>query len=189
MIFGDIRRFFPDNLLEQYDRFQINGMFSMYRNTVLVNNIFRDSPYCKIALGQSPILKFDEGGSSGTGIYWIKNKRDRLYVNFDIFSDPKTLIKHFKCRFKEDIGDFLVSYEVMDGKLYKRYVEHGCLKQRELLYVHFYRRQLKCNTSADVARYSIIPNAFIPALDEPLGKLSFSKYLLRLYYCWHPIYI
>lgn len=164
-------------------------MFSMYRNNSTVNNIFRYSPYCKIALGYSPILKFDEGGECGTGIYCIKNMRDRLYLNFDIFSDPKTLIKNFKGRFKEDIGNFLVSYEVIDGKLYKRYVDHGCLKQRELLYVHFCKRQLNCIHHPDSHRYSIIPNAFIPALDDSLGKLSFSKFLFRLYYCWRPIYI
>ena len=46
MIWGDIRKFVTDSLLDKYDRIGKQGCFTLYRNTIEVNSYYRCLP-CK----------------------------------------------------------------------------------------------------------------------------------------------
>lgn len=43
MLFGDIRKFLPDNKLEQYDKIGHLGHFTLYRNTEEINTLFYEA--------------------------------------------------------------------------------------------------------------------------------------------------
>lgn len=192
MIFGNIRHFLTDELLENYDRVLMNGMLTLYRNNDAVNNIFRQSPFCKQALSNAPIMKFDEGGYTGTSIFWLTHLPDRIIRGFEFFSDPKARKKSFTPRFPEDVGSKLVSYDVesKDGwHLYKHFVQNGILEERELLYVHFNNREFSCRIDPSHTDYSIIPNKFVPPIKNTVGKIDKTDLLKRCLLCYRPFYL
>lgn len=41
LIFGDIRKFVTDDILNKYDRLGVDGFFSLFRNTIEINAIYR----------------------------------------------------------------------------------------------------------------------------------------------------
>lgn len=65
MIYGDIMSFFTDEFLQHYDYISLRhdyttGCFALYRNTGLMNNIFKRSRHYKKVFTESPHFCFDE---------------------------------------------------------------------------------------------------------------------------------
>lgn len=63
VVFGRLDHFVPDNLLESLDMFSddvdgvINGVFTLFRNTDQINDLFKEIPQWKEVVGQSPCKK------------------------------------------------------------------------------------------------------------------------------------
>lgn len=82
MVYGRLSRFVPDEVLKESDIFTddvatINGIFSLYKNTEKVNNLFKEIPYWKEKFTQEPCKKcLGEGGEhtlAGTDEYDMTN--------------------------------------------------------------------------------------------------------------------
>jgi hypothetical protein len=97
IIWGDIRKYATQEILDNYDIFStrkgmISGHFSLFRNTLRINQLFRQSSEFAEAMRQVACLAFDEEGmtrviarlarAGSIRVYWPKFLQN--------YADPKT---------------------------------------------------------------------------------------------------
>lgn len=172
-IYGDLRKFLAEDILEKNERIYCLGHMSLYKNNDKINNIFKnkldeDTNYKNI-FTKEKAFSFDE-----MGIIRIMNKeRVKIYNSFvfaDIYPWEKPLIcvetdinikekKHNSFMNKEKRQIF----EFDKGKLNSIYLNNkndDNIKKQEYMYIHLQRRFMK-NLVTDNNKFLIIPNRFI----------------------------
>lgn len=180
LIFGNIRSFITEEILERYDKILEQGNFTLYRNTDEVKNLFRQSmskdnmayPY-KAAFQCNYACYFDE--YMGMNILGWKNPRvlrdqtqERMVLdfgwqklNFESYITGRT----FLCRWK-------------NGELYRYFCHRdGTLDAKALptpnMLVHIQKRameiEFEMDRPEDIGEFWIIPNRF--TLQKPQGPL------------------
>lgn len=162
LVFGDIRKFITDEVLESYDRVFGLGHFCLYRNTVQVNGIYRLStePNYKQVFTFSEGCAFDEYW--GTSRYWNMCFPDRFYQAY-VFDDVDCLkyTFHAQKRKIEDKEKSSFIYEFNRGKLFRVYEQDGVLHKDETMYVHFQKRKMRLEVDPAEC-FLMVPNRFIP---------------------------
>lgn len=166
LIFGDIRKFITEDILESYDRILIRGHFTLYRNTLEVNRAYKEaSPSYKIVFSDSKNYCFDE--YPGTGAYWDKFRNHKLY-NQIIFDDIYYLKHEFVTVHKKELdrhrSNFIYSFE--NGQLFRVFNENNTVKKEEIMYVHFQKRNLAIQTKVSNF-FTIVPNRYISYVNNP----------------------
>jgi hypothetical protein len=133
IIWGDIRKYTTEEILDEYDIFstrkgRISGHFSLFRNTLSVNQLFRQSSEFAKVMRQVKCRAFDEEGmtrvvarSARAGsirVYWPKFLQN--------YADPKT-------DSPSTLPQYINKYFWEKGKLF------DCTGQgaAEILYLHF----------------------------------------------------
>lgn len=172
-IYGDLRKFLPENILKENERIYCLGHMSLYKNNDKVNNIFKnkideDTDYKNI-FTKKGAFSFDE-----MGIIRIMNKEKvKIYNNFvfaDIYPWEKQLIcveTHINIKEKKH-NSFMNKekrqiFEFDKGKLNSIYLDDkndDNIKKQEYMYIHLQRRFMK-NLVTDNNKFLIIPNRFI----------------------------
>lgn len=159
MIFGDIRKYVTDDILEKYDRLGVDGFFSLFRNTPEINSIYRKAGDIKLIFTDQKPFGFDEWGlnHNGTAHYWINNLKDKVWLDkvfdnlapyhYGFFSG--TVRKLHLC-----ITNVMFSFE--NGKLFRYGLNNGKVVKDESLYVHVQKRPIYVNTNVD-NYFSIVP--------------------------------
>lgn len=174
VVFGDIRAFFTDDVLDTYDKIQERAHLSVYRNTERINRLFMEPcegvvDYRKVYT-DSYIYCYDEF----RGIYRICQLKGVPYTDITDLA----AIYPFLGRFRESLSgrDRIVLYWER-GKTYMAYMEKGELKTREILYIHFRKRPMAAPTfDVDKAEaFFLVPNTFLLKEPGPLTKAEFFK--------------
>ncbi len=135
MVWGNIRTFLTDNILDCYDRIGSFGHMSLYRNNKKMNNLYKKkgSAFSYKKVFQSEYnYNFDE--MYGMNLICSKNKVK--WMDF----------RHAYCLDKKG-GDKLAFYGIknynsqkvlwMNGKIYRVFIKNGKVKFREFMYYHF----------------------------------------------------
>lgn len=162
VIFGDLRKFLTDELLEKYERFSNLGHLTVFRNSDEVNRKFMytrcgmNFSY-KEAFQLEQNVAFDEKG----GIKWLSDigfinaYTDYTYVA-DIFPDTF----HFRT-FYNYRSDARHIYQYENGHLYAVYTDENStsIDIVEMMYIHLQSRRMQLNNTND-DRYLILPNQF-----------------------------
>lgn len=192
LIFGNIRNFITDDILERFDRICTRGHFTLYRNNRETNMAFLDSkvggnalkiPDYEQVYTSDRSFSFDEW--PGMSLVWRSFKSELLYDEI-IFDDIHALKGHFVSCQKEKkepmVKNVIFLYE--NGTLYRCYEVNGVMKTEETMYVHFQKRDMIVETE-NFSKYLIVPNRFIP-YDEP-NLLLLKKYGRKQYLYIHAI--
>ncbi len=182
LIFGKIRDFITDEILDRYDRILTRGHFTLYRNVESVASINKKKIegvlYFKDVLSSSKSYAFDEWG--GTSLIWKTLCKDRMYDEI-VFQDVFSLKKHFESyqlvvnKVKgEPLKDVVFLFD-KDKGLFRL----SRNKREKTMYVHLQKRPMRISSGFDFQsdRFVIVPNKFInytPAIE--------SSGLLRFYY-------
>ena len=177
LIFGDIRSFLTDDILNSFDRILSRGHLSIYRNSCFTNQFFMRERQCvnnwKKVLSSNQSFAYDEW-AVGTGVseLWRQEVPDRMYDKI-VFDDINPMYKHFVSSQKvlmpdETNKDFFIFY-YCQGSLSRISFDYNLMKIvcEPTCYVHFQKRSFDdISTSQD--EYFIVPNAFIDVetLDE-----------------------
>lgn len=178
VIFGDIRSFITDELLEKYDKLFEAGFFILYKNNVENNNLYKKSDDSKNvaysykkAFTNNYACYFDEymGMSILDWVYDIRVLRDQTEEQYcQDFSWNSLNFKSYK-----DGESFIFKWE--NGKLYKyitnEYSEIIDDSPKEILLCHIQKRHMdiKIDSSKEINSFWIVPNAYIS--DRPSGAL------------------
>lgn len=177
MIFGDIRHFVTEDLLEKYDRLGVDGFFSLFRNTEEVNTIYkRVGDITKIFTDQQP-FGFDEWGVNrcGTATYWIEHLGDRVWQEkvFDNLAPYHYAFFSGTIR-KYGLGIKNVMFSFEHGKLYRYGTKGGTVVKDETLYVHIQKRPVYIKTKVSDSFAILPPGSYVPFVE----KITYS-YLKR----------
>ncbi len=185
LIFGDIRSFLTEDILEQNDKIFEHGHFCLYRNNERMVNLFReDGPYPEVnykeAFTTNDSFAFDEFPGMVCKCHRLGIK---TYLNTNCFFDCKTDELEFKDAFHPTREcKTIIRYE--QGKLFAEELaqqdfeneDFSRVKNREIMYFHFQKRKL--DNLADVfsknGLFWIIPNELVFG-EEEYSKLFAKK--------------
>ena len=155
LIWGNIRHFFTDELLDAYDRVLWQGHCSLYRNTENVNNYYCTLPSCgcmdwKQVYTNPDNQSFDEYAEHNGGGLSLIMERNRIPMYKEwIFADLAVGLRRFQCGYTENsfyttdadsFGSFFVSNQ---NGLFLHYRKSGEFRSKEFLYCHFQKRKIK----------------------------------------------
>lgn len=138
MALGHIRHFLTDELLSAYERFYAYGPLSVYRNSEKMNRAF-ELPGSWFTLDEmfGPVhIGIDE--FSGINRICIKNRIPwYTAIDFALLSCvPKTRMNI--SRQQKNYPAQIFYYR--DGRAFQRYAEKDEIRERELLFIHWFRR-------------------------------------------------
>ncbi|OUN99899.1 DUF6625 family protein [Bacteroides clarus] len=164
LIYGDIRQFITDEILEQYDMISGWGHFTLYRNIPLCNNFYKEHTngflYYMDVFKNPQNMVFDEYQHKGLSDRWIKIYPKRVFrtTAFDDICIPR-LHWHFQA-YQKDYCNLIFEYN--QGQLYRHYLKGGKWICEQTLYAHFQQRKKFQDKTTSTEHYLIIPNSFIP---------------------------
>lgn len=166
LIFGNIRKFLTDDILEKYDKIYTRGHMTLFKNDKRVNNIITDSRVSseyynyKEALSTNYVCHFDEG--AGITKIFKKNKIMQ-YENVD-YGDVYMKSYGFKILFIPELKDKFGYFEWNNGSL--EFIANG--SRREIIYAHFQKRTMNVKTKEMyMEKYIIVPNEFRDYEENP----------------------
>lgn len=117
MVFGDVKKWFPDDLIRKFDVISnhdtyVSGPFSLYRNTEKVNNLFKKYPDWKEKL---------QGPTNG----WVEQEYSKVL--------EQSCLSYLYVSYQGDYTDTTTRLVKLNGKLY----QYG----DEIPMFHFRRRK------------------------------------------------
>jgi len=167
LIWGDIRSFLPDDVLNNYNRIGCLGHFSLIRNTEEFNNFYKFKDAYKLAFSEDyDLLFFDEHAFND--IFKIKNERIYKLSSIADFNPRKYNFQlNPGCSLMENMNSHHI-YKWNNGNLVRLYLSNGKIKKEKVMYIHFLKRPMhlvepfNINTSS----YFIVPNKFYNGIIE-----------------------
>lgn len=170
LIFGDIRRFITDDILEHHQKILEHGHLTIYRNDAETNTVFMRCPgysdydYKKAFTSQESMY-FDE--FLGTQLIFRKEKIP-TYLNLSIFFQVNSHTKNFQYSFK---NQYNVIFSYKNGKIYSLEHKDDDIVSEEILYVHFLKRKIDYSQFKMGQDFYVIPNKLIPDNGPPTEEM------------------
>ena len=177
-VWGSVRSFITDSILDKYDRIQFLGHFILYRNTKNINELFMNKgaiyDYKKV-LSDEMHYSFCE--HSGMMKIVVKNNiTNYLKINYADLSPRYT--RMFVSRMPN------YNYQIMyweNGHVYRSYIDFdGSIKREEFMYFHFQRKNPKSlsiwSTREKPKRFIYKADGFILPEMEEIDDKYIKKY-------------
>lgn len=152
LIWGDLSKFYPDQLIKKYDRFLINGHIQFYRNKREINELFMKP------LGRAAVYKtvfrskhnfgFDEEGSISITQICKRNPDIKVYTSKHAIADVCPYGNRF--RLADTLSKDISYFKIDSGCVF---ASDG-VQETEYAYVHFQKR--KFVLSADLDPYKTV---------------------------------
>lgn len=166
LIFGDIRKFVTDDILNLNRKIFEHGHFTLYRNDEETNTVFLRGPGygdCdyKKAFTSDDSMYFDE--FFGT-MPIFRKENIPTYYNRNCFFEVEPRVKNFTSSYK-NCSHVLFRYR--EGRLYALKREGEAICEEELLYAHFLKRKIDFSAFRPGENYYILPNRLVPGDDPP----------------------
>lgn len=168
LIFGDLKKFITDNILQKHDKIFSHGHLCLYKNSPVMNHLFMtkrpDCIYYKDAFSSRKIWNnFDE---YPYGVSRIAKQSNIKVYEAPVFADIDSFFYTFRKIYsyldkKDDSADIRQYFSWENGKLYDVII--GENSKEELAYVHFQKRKMDvCHLQQLGDSYLIAPNIFLP---------------------------
>lgn len=158
MVFGNIRKFVTDDLLDKCDRFHALGFFSIYKNNEKVNTIFKYH-------GTYPELNYEDVFSTDKSCYFDEYRgmfsktlcsHSTLYKSH-IHRNPKQNRFLFYELSIRKCNQFILEWN--NGNLYSINVETK--EKEEICYAHLFRRKFLILKNGNLNSFCIFPNKVV----------------------------
>ena len=176
VIWGDLRCFITNEILNQYDRVLLWGHLSLYKNTDDVNRRFMldgglRGDY-KTVLQSEKSFAFDES----TGITSIYKKHG--FSQYDGHFIAGIDIRY--SRYRVNIAECNFQHQVFyyqDGHVYRAYYDDGLVKTDEFAYIHLHQRKFTDGTvvDSDPDSFFITKNGFIEKKSNEVSLTEIKK--------------
>lgn len=194
LIWGDIRKFFTNEVLENYDRVLTRGHCSIFRNNQYINSGYRTLPtkgcmnYKKV-FTSTELHAFDEWAEhNGGGYSKIQQLNGITMYDQPICADIQ--INRYQLHTtREENNSFLYRtvYEIKDGTVVSHSISKktGEIVQNEWVCVHLQQRKLEFDAELNDKNYLIVPpNKAIDNL-QPLTKQVLLEYTKNRWWSWN----
>lgn len=171
MVFGNIRKFLHDEILDEYDKVLSNGHLTLFRNVPRINLLYQQTvngrvPY-KEVFSRSCCFHFDEWGQDGINCIAMEHKV-RMYMDVRFHDVYPRRFRFYSSQLRNNDGHKANNvYLWEDGTLWRLFLNSGGqLSREEILYVHFQKRPMKIRSHGEGAtRFLMTPNRY-SALDQ-----------------------
>lgn len=167
MIFGDLRKFLTEDILNSYDKILTLGHLSLYRNTRENNNRFKlkgslVGDYKKV-FATDKGFAFDETN----GIYQIYMYNNIPVYDKRIFADISSIYKRFRLA-QNDVNYKYQVFSFNNGKVFREYLFNNKYYKDEFIYIHIKKpKDLKINFDyKSINNYYITNTGFYPKLND-----------------------
>lgn len=190
-IFGNLRNFFTDELLSNYDRLLFLGHMSLYRNTKEVVERYKiewNGKNYKDMLENKANIAFDESYKdiSINTIYRDNNfkiYRENIYADISCLSFHFRIVDNTKIKNKKEKRNSSQLFLWNNGNLYSKKIEKGKVITKEYCYVHFQKRKVAVKISNIESCESFIfrPNEFIEGNISDIEDIKRNKKTCFLY--------
>ena len=176
MVFGDIRSFLTEEVLDNFDRIGFLGHSTLYRNTNAMNRLFMQP-----LDGQSLYKKFFSSGGNENYFFdekWMdlicEKYKIKTYRN-TIFADIIPWAWKFRIGYVHDDEKMKNEHRIFlwdNGELFSCSI--GKDKQiivDRYMYIHLLKRTMKYKVLKDTNRFLIVPNVFL-AYNRKVSKMT-----------------
>ena len=168
MMFGDIGVFITEDMLSRYDQIGRMGHFSLYRNTPEINLLFtaaagEEEPYRRIFTTEENCM-FDEWGAPG--IRDLFRQAGKPTCDLDCIADISPDDSYFRTAvFQPEKQRWSYGKENCmgcwdRGRAFLMWKKGSYWKNKEVLYLHFPKRNMEQEALTEDACY-IIPDKFV----------------------------
>lgn len=184
LIFGNLRYFITDEVLDKYDKISWRGHLTLFKNNLKINNAYKiEYPGFKTFKGcinnSDGINLFDEVGINKI----FKKLGLKIYEDMP-FADLVVRNNNFVCHYDyfDSKTNLRQIFRWIEGNLYRIYVSDNQMYSETITYVHFLKRPMKWEDSTllDSRSFLIVPNRFIA--DENLTVENVLKYSKKKIY-------
>lgn len=134
LVFGDIRKFITEEILEQYDKIMKLGHISLYRNNDECNNRYK-CPGARYDYKDAFVRPYNVIYDEVDYNLIYKVNGFKLFDDKDIFLDIIVGIPRM-IPFKKDRHERCI-FAFRKGKVYQCYYENGIYHEDEYMYIHF----------------------------------------------------
>lgn len=170
LIFGNIRKFITEDILNNYEKILSHGHFTLYKNSDKMNKLFmikrKDCMYYKDVYSSSVSWNnFDEypyGVSRIAKMENIKVFEKIIFADLDMFSYTFRKLASYNENEEDDDENIIQYFQWQDGKLFDIILNGNATIKKELMYVHFQKRTMEIEENLEIENnYLIVPNKFI----------------------------
>ena len=190
LIYGNIRKFVTDELLNSFDRVFAGGHLSICKNSEKVNSVYRNRVdgcfYYKDVFTSPRNWTFDEFGQNlGGGYYQICQNSQITVFNKKLYADIETKYRRLQCDFggspdvlKQEYKKKNVFFEFSEGTLIQHW-DGDNNQGKEIAYIHLQKRDMinRCNNDNRV--YYIYPNEFTDICKKRFLTLGYNPKEIR----------
>lgn len=166
LIFGQIRKYITDEILEKYDKVNSHGHFCLYRNNqqlrTLYKRKFSDVIDYRTVFSQDWMYHFDEY----PGVAYYAENAEIAKIDVEEYADIDrfqfNFVKVYDHSLKEDDDKHIKQiFYWENGNLINLIKNNNKIIKEEKLYIHLQKRKMK-NSVADLSQgYFIVPNSFV----------------------------
>lgn len=165
LIFGKIRKFVTEDILNKYDKINIHGHFSLYRNNeemrYLYKRCYKDLVNYKIAFSTNWIYHFDEY----PGMAYIAKRADIKMIDIEEYADIDRFLFRFRkvydhSKKRDDDNKVGQVFRWNKGRLINIIKNDTQIVEKEKLYIHLQKREM-ANYVKNKEDYYIVPNEFV----------------------------
>ncbi len=185
-IWGNLRKYLQDDILERYDKLFCNGHFSIYKNNNIINNNFKEiidiesnQPLYKKVFQQNKSFCFDEV----LGIVQLYNKgRYTMYTNKQVIADISIKYNNL-IPICEKNKKYIFEFNSLNSvsKIYGYYKKEKKILKREFFYIHLQKRKMRLEEIVNKNNYLITYNGFINKKEE-ISISLFNHYTSKITY-------
>lgn len=189
LIWGNIREFYTDDLLNKYDKIGNQGHATIFRNNEHVNLLYKEQIEGQVSyrtvMRDSQIYATDKEYISNICTQFkIPVFADTIYAGLEKYKAGFYL----QCMPAEDgYKNGRQVFEWNNGTLTRWFLDKGRVVSESYLYIHFFSRPMK-NEIANMDRILIYPDVYknfygeiTPELVKKYGKKSELVYLYRVF--------
>lgn len=184
-IFGDLRAFLSDDVLEKNERIYFKDHLTLYKNNKKMRELFLSDSTKKWTYDKAfktPYICYF-GEETMTEITRSLNLK---YYNEANYAD--VLYKYFNFRLATETKNNTPQvFDWHNGKLFRVAWENGKIVRSEFSYIHLQKRNMKIDTNEIDKGFIIVPNKFISRKEltkEEIIKFGKDKLSWRLQYYW-----
>lgn len=180
LLFGNIRHFVTDSILDRYDKIYTRGHLAIFKNDTLTNKLYQHSSlnknYKEVFLSKKN-YSFDEWGNGG-GIneIFLEHNR-RIYDEIDFHDVLFSKYRFYPYQKYDKKTNYI--YEWSKGDL--RAISNKNEKI-EIIYAHFQKRKFKTENIHDgVDSVIIYPNRYLITNGDQVNYKKYLKKKQRIY--------
>lgn len=193
VLFGNLRKFVTDDLLNTYDKLGHLGHLTLFRNTKEINRLFMSlidgRERYKEVFSTPYICVFDEWQYPSINHIFLEQKKKIFFWDFIADIYPYDSYYHrVLWDVKEQKRSFSTANSIAqwkNGQVFLKWKEKGRWKEDEYLYVHFQKRKMKPIDLVDTRDFYVIPNRFVEKTKnlEGLRVMCVLKRILNVEKC------